>query len=210
MVGTVWSEESLRAAISLADGPAGGPDLVELRVDHFAAVPEALDRLTAAAPRLFIVTVRCGDEGGAAALPDGERERLFTRFLPHARMVDVEVRSLDRLSRVVRQARERGCGVGAHVLKVAATTHTAADLATLLAFSAAERRLPVALMGMGAFGRVSRLVLAVAGSVLNYGYLGGSPQIGGQWPAGELRRRIDELMTESRVGRECIREMLAV
>ena len=40
-------------------------------------------------------------------------------------------------------------------------------------------------MGMGAFGQVSRLVLACAGSVLNYGYLD-KPNAPGQWEAREL------------------------
>ena len=47
-------------------------------------------------------------------------------------------------------------------------------------------------MGMGEFGKVSRLALASAGSVLNYGYLGDA-QLPGQWPAVELKRRLQEL-----------------
>ena len=48
-------------------------------------------------------------------------------------------------------------------------------------------------MGMGPMGRVSRLVLAAAGSCLNYGYLDRA-QVPGQWPAAELKRRIAEVL----------------
>ena len=51
-------------------------------------------------------------------------------------------------------------------------------------------------MGMGELGQASRLVLAAAGSVLNYGFLGGTPQLKGQWPAAQLRERIDELLPD--------------
>ena len=37
------------------------------------------------------------------------------------------------------------------------------------------------------------MVLAAAGSVLNYGYLGEHAQVSGQWPAATLRERIEEL-----------------
>ena len=90
----------------------------------------------------------------------------------------------------------RACDHGAHVLKIAATVRTAGDLSILLEFLSTEVRLPLALMGMGPLGRVSRLVLAAAGSVLNYGFLGGSPQVSGQWPAAQLRERIDELLPD--------------
>ena len=49
-------------------------------------------------------------------------------------------------------------------------------------------------MGMGPLGKVSRLVLAAAGSRLNYGYLD-KPQVPGQWPALELVRRIEEVLS---------------
>jgi 3-dehydroquinate dehydratase len=47
-------------------------------------------------------------------------------------------------------------------------------------------------MGMGVFGKLSRLVLGRAGSVLNYGYLD-TVQVLGQWPAALLKQRLLEL-----------------
>ena len=44
----------------------------------------------------------------------------------------------------------------------------------------------------GQFGKISRLVLAQAGSCLNYGYLG-TPNASGQWPARLLKARLREL-----------------
>ena len=136
--------------------------------------------------------------------------------------MDVEVRSLRSLAGVVRVAREReslvvasfhdfaatpaarvlrekarrAAGAGADVFKVAATVQGPAELARLLDFMewGRERRQALAVMGMGPLGRVSRLVLAAAGSVLNYGYLGGAgPQVPGQWPVATLRERLAEL-----------------
>jgi 3-dehydroquinate dehydratase-1 len=46
---------------------------------------------------------------------------------------------------------------------------------------------------MGPLGKVSRLVLAAAGSRLNYGYLD-KPQVAGQWPARELALRLGEVL----------------
>jgi 3-dehydroquinate dehydratase-1 len=47
-------------------------------------------------------------------------------------------------------------------------------------------------MAMGRFGKVSRLLFAQAGSVLNYTYLG-SANASGQWPALQFRQRLAEL-----------------
>ena len=67
------------------------------------------------------------------------------------------------------------------------------DLAILIEFLADEKaRLPLAVMGMGVFGKISRLVLAQGGSCLNYGYLG-SPNASGQWPVAILKERIAEI-----------------
>ena len=220
VVGTVWSAGSLAAACALGPGP-GGPDVLELRVDHFARRPGQLDALAARAPRPLLVTVRHPAEGGAApGLLDARvRHRLYGHFRFSAAMVDVEVRSLRELAATVTRARADGvrvvasfhdfravpdartlrelatCAVdgGADVFKVAATVTRPGELARLLDLLEDERRLPLAVMGMGALGRVSRLALAAGGSVLNYGYLGKRAQVPGQWPAGVLRERIDEL-----------------
>ena len=221
----MYDAPTLRCARALAPvgkaGAAGAPDLLELRVDGFAARPETLDALARRAPRPLLVTVRHPAEGGmAAGLGTAARRALYARFLPVAALVDVEVRSLRALAGTIREARAGGCRVvasfhdfrglpgrarlreavsrardaGADVCKVAATLRSPTDLARLLDFLAEEgRRLPLAVMGMGPGGKMSRPVLGAAGSVLNYGFLGRKPQVPGQWPAAELRARINEL-----------------
>ena len=77
-------------------------------------------------------------------------------------------------------------------MKVAAHLRTPNDLAALLILQGTTK-VPLATMGMGPLGKVSRLVLAAAGSRLNYGYLD-KPQVAGQWPALELVRRLEEVL----------------
>ena len=222
MVAAVWSDATLRAARALEPG-SGAPDVVELRVDGFSPDParlDALEALAADAARPLIVTVRHPAEGGLdVALDPRTRRALYERFLPAAAWIDVEVRSLRTLEGVAAQARERGVrliasfhdfegtpGVrrlralaeralagGADVFKVATTTRAPGDLARLLDLLGQETRLPLAVMGMGPLGKVSRLALGAAGSVFSYGYLGGESQVPGQWPAARLRERLDEL-----------------
>jgi 3-dehydroquinate dehydratase-1 len=219
VVGAVYSAETLRAAFFLGLSPVA-PDLIELRVDGFAADPAALDALAAAPPRPLIVTVRRPDEGGAGALTDASRRALYRRFLPTAAYIDMEVRSLRALADVADAARERrvrliasfhdfhstpslarlrtlaarAFDAGADIFKAAATLERPGDLAVLFDLLGAETRLPLAVMGMGRLGRASRPALAAAGSVLNYGYLGALAQVSGQWPVAKLRERIDELL----------------
>jgi 3-dehydroquinate dehydratase-1 len=45
---------------------------------------------------------------------------------------------------------------------------------------------------MGPLGKLSRLVLAKAGSCLNYGYLN-TPNAPGQWPAARLKTLLEEI-----------------
>lgn len=105
--------------------------------------------------------------------------------------------SLARLSELRQHAEDLGAGT----LKIAATANTAADFSVLLQFltesvagaqSAKGEPLSFAVMGMGSFGKISRLALGHAGSVLNYGYLDDA-QVPGQWPALLLKERLTEL-----------------
>jgi 3-dehydroquinate dehydratase-1 len=188
-------------------------DLVELRVD---ALADRLERVRLAASRLrvpVLLTVRHPAEGGAGGLSARRRRDLFMEFLPLASLVDVELRSIHSMRAIIPAARELGIAVvisdhhfgsmptvsrmverqrrafeaGADVFKIAALTEDAAQLARLLEFAGRPGEGPRAMMGMGKFGQVSRLALACAGSVLNYGYLD-RPNAPGQWEARELRK----------------------
>jgi len=218
VVGTIHSPGAAQAALELAPDAV---DFLELRVDAFTTTPEQLSKLETIATHLaqpLIVTVRHPEEGGANRLGPSERRQLFERFLPLASLIDLELRSLDLLPEIVPIALERGCGVilschdfqstpsldtlrrlavqarkaGGTLLKVATTATTASDLCTLLRFLTDSPALPLAVMGMGVFGKTSRLALGRAGSRLNYGYLD-SLQVSGQWPAELLKQRLAEL-----------------
>jgi len=218
IVGTVHSPGSLRAALRLRQGDV---DFLELRVDHFAGDPGSLLR---AAPRLafpLIVTVRHPGEGGAHELESRRRRQLFTDFLPVANCIDIELRSIAGFAGIIAEARAAGVGVivsdhhfhrtpsarslasrlkrailaRADAFKIAAFAATPSDVATLLALLAKPAPIPLSVMGMGRFGKVSRLLFAQAGSVLNYGYLD-EPNASGQWEATLLKKRIGELAGE--------------
>ncbi|MDD5349875.1 MAG: type I 3-dehydroquinate dehydratase [Chthoniobacteraceae bacterium] len=219
VVGTIHSPAALTAALKL---PRGAVDFLELRVDAFAEAGKCdlLERSVERLRAPLLLTVRHPLEGGAGRLGAAQRRALYRRFLPQASLVDVELRSAKALEDVLAAARSQGAQVilshhdfrktptlaklqalrraarraGADVFKVAATANGARDAAVLLDFLTARGASAPALavMGMGTFGKVSRLVLARAGSVLNYGFLDRA-QVPGQWPAELLKKRLAEL-----------------
>jgi len=214
VVGTIHSPESLRRGLRLRPGEV---DFLELRVDHFANAPQLL---LASLRRLrfpLIVTVRDPREGGAHELSAARRRALFGEFLGAAALIDLELRSVPGLQDVLLEAKRRGIGVilsqhhfrrtptpaqlaaavararaaGADICKIATRAERPADVAKLLTLFRI-RGLPLSVMAMGAFGKASRLLLAQAGSILNYGYLD-RPNASGQWEATTLRKRLNEL-----------------
>ena len=94
----------------------------------------------------------------------------------------------------MRDRERRAFSAGADVFKIATATNEPRTLARLLEFSATPARGHRAVMGMGKFGQVSRLALACAGSILNYGFLD-KPNAPGQWEARELRALIHNIIT---------------
>ncbi len=218
VAGSVVDDASLAFAGSAA--VAERCDLVEFRADALSPAPERLTAAMQSCPVPALLTVRSHAEGGLAALSLEARQDLFQRLLPSAQLVDVEIAHLTALSGVVDAARQSGVVVvasfhdfhgtpdrsvledlaaqamagGADAVKFATTLHGSADLATLAALQESSL-VPLATMGMGPLGRVSRLLLASLGSVLNYGYLD-QPTIHGQWPARRLRDLIQELKGE--------------
>ena len=193
--------------------------MFELRVDHFAADPRPIVRAIPHLPAPLIVTVRHPLEGGAGNLPVARRRELYWQFLPAAKYIDLELRSTRQLASTIDEARARGVGLilsahffkttpgvakleslrdrafaaGADVFKVATFTRTLPDVLTLAALLARSPRRALSVMGMGPFGKLSRPLLACAGSVLNYGYLD-AVQVPGQWPAPLLKQRLAEYL----------------
>ncbi|MDB6153917.1 MAG: quiB [Chthoniobacteraceae bacterium] len=215
VVGTIHSDGSLQRALRLRPNAV---DFLEIRVDHFAADPRPLLR---AVPKLkfpLILTARHPAEGGANSLNLARRRELMMEFLPFASVLDAELRTVEKLGSILAMARGHGIkilvsahyfhstpsasqlallparakAVNADILKVAALTSTTTDLAALFSLFTQKPKLPLSVMGMGAFGKISRLLFARAGSVFNYGYLD-KPNASGQWEATLLKARIAEI-----------------
>jgi 3-dehydroquinate dehydratase-1 len=196
----------------------GEVDVLELRVDAFAANTEELER---AIPRLsapLLLTVRHPREGGACLLTTGQRRKLVGKFLPLVSWLDLEVRSLNDFKEEVLAARELAVRlvVSDHhflrtpplgflrervalarparpdVFKLATAATSPRNVQTLLSFLGEGREGTRSVMGMGPLGKVSRLLLGRCGSALNYGYLD-RPQVPGQWEATLLKKRLQEL-----------------
>jgi 3-dehydroquinate dehydratase-1 len=145
-----------------------------------------------------------------------ERRELLSRFLPHAKYIDTELRSARAFKPLLAQARKRNVGVifsfhdfsstpiprslrakaelakklGADLFKIATRTDKPSELARLIDFMTNNKiDLPLSAMGIGKLGAVSRLLLATCGSILNYGSLSQSV-IEGQLPIDALRSAI--------------------
>lgn len=211
VIGTIHTQRGFTACQKLVDKL----DAVEVRVDALP-VPPAAENL-AALPLPAILTVRHSSEGGARPLPDALRQELFLELLPQAAAVDVEAGSIKALAPVIAGAHRarrkvivsfhdfsgtptlkklrtiiaRARDGGADVVKIATVTETPAALAILVSVLDQSGG-PLAVMGMGSLGRASRLLLAQAGSVLNYGWLD-RPQVPGQWAAAEFRAILDRV-----------------
>ena len=198
--------------------PRRSVDLIEVRLDLLRRQEALLDRLLPALRIPVLLTARHPAEGGARGTSAALRRSLLEQFLPLAAAVDVELRSARSLGEFLGEAARAGVtrilsfhdfaktprlpalrkivrsavAAGADTVKIATHLRGPADLAVLLQLQAAVS-VPLATMGMGPLGRVSRLVLAAAGSRLNYGYLD-RPQVPGQWPAVELREILHRVL----------------
>ena len=193
-------------------------DLVEIRLDILCSngwqVGERPWRHLDLLPLLF--TARCRAEGGVMELPAQQREQMLAAVIDEAALVDVELSSLQDMADTVRLCQNRNVpwlashhrfdatpavgelilfrdqarAAGAALFKVAAMIGCEEDIDILEDFQQASRDFPVASMGMGPLAAVSRVRCALAGSVLNYGYIGSAPTAPGQWPASQLREAI--------------------
>lgn len=221
IVGAVADSVTLTALPDLED-TTRLCDYIEFRVDALLENKDLLLRRLADCSRPILLTVRDSAEGGTPGLSAEERLQRALDYLPHATLLDIEIRNLKAAAEVVAQAKSEGisiigsfhdfertppakalleacrtgCQEGADLIKLAVTTNDLADLHTLLQVQAeAQSFTPVTVMGMGPFGMSSRVVAAEAGALLTYTYLK-EANAPGQWSAQTMRHLFHELGIE--------------
>jgi 3-dehydroquinate dehydratase type I len=208
LVGVIASIDELRLATRMR----APPDLFELRLDHLPNLRESqLLKLC----RPLIVTARHPAEGGKKVRSG--RRNLLLKFLPQAKFVDVELRSLHELGAVWDEARRLRVGrissfhdfkrtpepsvlhkklrdarkAGADVFKVVTRAEALPDLLTLFEFLWSElASMRLCVMATGRFGPISRLFFRDAGSSFIYAPLR-HPLYQGQLTFRQLRGQHD-------------------
>ncbi len=219
VVGAVHSRDSLRRAARLKPDTV---DILEIRLDLLLDSLPELRKILPTLRHPLLLTARHPREGGQGALSAAARRELLAEFLPWASAVDLELRSVGQLAKLrplitqqgallvlshhdfratpsprqLRSLRSQAQRAGADIFKIATTPHSFTELGRMLALFPAPPKMPQSVMGMGDLGRISRLLFARAGSVLNYGYLD-QALVSGQWPAALLKERLKELLGPS-------------
>jgi 3-dehydroquinate dehydratase I len=210
LVGVIVSHADLNFAIRMREQP----DLFELRLDHLAGIIDEVENKLSKLRAPLIITARHPEEGGANQLNVRQRRELLSRFLPHARYIDIELRSAVALRSLIKLAREknvrriisfhdltatpdlgglqlkarRAKSLGADIFKVATRIDRPAQLARLLDFiTKKDIGLAVSAMGIGELGAISRVLLAYRGSTLVYGSVAPASDIEGQMSLEQLR-----------------------
>jgi 3-dehydroquinate dehydratase-1 len=211
LVGVVASELACERARRLRIPP----DFFELRLDALSTslgkVRASLPHFRAP----IILTVRHAKEGGFGSLTPLERESLFRRFLDFATLVDLELRSVRQMAELFQELRRRQIGLllshhnfrttpavtELHRLtnqaasfrpapfKLATRPDRPEQLERLAIFLSEIDRysFPIAVMGMGRLGGLSRRQFDRAGSALTYASID-TTNVEGQPSLDQLRR----------------------
>jgi 3-dehydroquinate dehydratase-1 len=210
VAGVIASSDDLDRALRMRTPP----DLFELRLDCLASLADKLENTLPKLRAPLIITARHPQEGGARKSSLRHRRELLARFLNHADYVDVELRSAAVLRRLLALAKGKKVGRiisfhnfnstpsarklaikareakahGADIFKVATRTDTPTQLGRLVEFITSNRMdLPLAVMGIGQLGAISRVLLARAGSALIYASLSSRSDIEGQLSIEQLQ-----------------------
>lgn len=193
-------------------------DAVELRLDLLGLPADKIRAVAASISVPILLTARHPAEGGQGTEDAAGRIALLEPLLDLASLIDIELRSVVEMKPLIDKARARGIPIvgsfhdfqatpgteilvgaiafaenaGIDTVKIATFVNSTDDLIRLVNLVSAKRRLRLSVMGMGTWGRVSRLLLAKCGSLLNYGFLGDS-NAPGQWPAAQLKELLAEI-----------------
>ncbi len=93
LVAVISSWADLRAAIAIRQPP----DFFELRLDSLSPIPRSAEDKISRLRAPLIITARDPREGGVGNLSIETRRELLLRFLPHAKYIDVELRTARRV-----------------------------------------------------------------------------------------------------------------
>lgn len=218
-VGVIADEGALAHFTSLDEGARSALcDVVELRLD-LLKLPAADLRANLTGNTLpLLLTARHPAEGGQGPEDPAGRAAMIEPLLDLAALVDLELRSAMQMQSTIQKARAASVPVvgsfhdfqatpaddvllgavnfgqqaGLDAVKIATYLNTQDDLIRLMKLAGGTHRLRLSVMGMGPWGRVSRLVLAKSGSLLNYGFIGAA-NAPGQWPVARLKELLAEL-----------------
>ena len=175
-----------------------GLQLVEVRADKLkpAAVLPAL-RLLKKNNFSILLTIRMKKEGGAWKFSEEERLKVFKYLLPFVDAVDIELKSsicsevirtarsrkkrtivsvhdfkktpsVNELNSYMKQARKKG----ADIVKVVVFARSKKDFSAFTEFTLRHHDEPFISISMGKFGKSSRILFPLLGSLVTYGYLG--------------------------------------
>ena len=210
IVGVLASRADLERAMRMRTPP----DLFELRLDRLGGITDQVESALPKLRRPLIITARDPHEGGANKLRLQQRRDLLVRFLDHADYIDVELRSAYALRRLFDLAEKKKVrriisfhnfkstpkskvlvskahnakALRADIFKVVTRTDTPMELGRLLDFmNHSGMNFPLAVMGIGKLGAISRVLLARAGSVLIYASVSGVSDVEGQLSLEQLR-----------------------
>ena len=193
-------------------------DVAELRLDQLQLPVVDLRARLAGNETPLLLTSRHPAEGGQGPEDPVARAAMIEPLLDLATLIDLELRSAMQMQGTIAKARAAGVPVlgsfhdfqatpsddvllgavnfaqqaGLDAVKFATYLNTQEDLIRLMRLAGGTHRLRLSVMGMGPWGRVSRLVLAKSGSLLNYGFIGAS-NAPGQWPVARLKELLSEL-----------------
>lgn len=193
-------------------------DVAELRLDLLKRPAADLRAKLAGNTVPLLLTARHPAEGGQGPEDAAGRAAMIEPLIDLAALIDLELRSAMQMQGTIQKARAVGVPVvgsfhdfqatpaddvllgavnfgqqaGLDAVKIATYLNSQDDLSRLMKLAGGTHRLRLSVMGMGPWGRVSRLVLAKCGSLLNYGFIGSS-NAPGQWPVARLKELLAEL-----------------
>jgi 3-dehydroquinate dehydratase-1 len=179
-----------------------------LRLDSLGT-DENVHQFAKKCPLPVLITARGPEEGGQNSWSKEERAQAYRAFLPYATIIDIELCDFKAFGSVIDDAKAIGIPVigSLHDFEVtpepaslAEKINTRADLHKFAFMAQSSNDIKkhleifeqlsghaLSVMGMGPLGAAARPLMAEAGSLLNYGFLGDTPTAPSQWPAGLLK-----------------------